>query len=95
MTITDGNKTIKVVAYYSNTGEFSRCKNIAADILVDASYKYDDSIEAYVVNDIDAVIDYVNDWHNLTGDCANAVDADEDRADEIKKRYIDITFCGK
>lgn len=43
-------------------------QDFSADILTDGKAAYDEALDAYLVNDLDYVIDYAKDWQAGTGD---------------------------
>lgn len=49
------------------------------DFFAVGDLQYDDEKEAYIVDDVDYLVDYANDWKNNTGDFA--ID-DSDKGDE-------------
>ena len=87
---TDGNKTAEIEMRYWLGEPRWWSEDISNDILIDPSFRYDKELDTYVVDDIDALVLYAEDWKNGEGDFF----ADQESPDfDPAERDVEVTYC--
>ena len=82
---TDGHRVALIEMQVLNGGILS--PDLSQDILADAITGFSFDYDAYLVNDLDWLVDYANDWLNFKGDFY--YDAQEKRLLTIGWAYLE------
>ena len=70
MLITDGNKVVEI-EIRTLEDDFTRGQDITADLIVDDGWTYNDSIDMWIIGDVDYCISQVRDMMDGKGDWAD------------------------
>lgn len=86
---TDGKKTVEItMAVWLGPNRWWS-PDMTADILEVASFPFDEELGARIVDDVDYIVEYAEDWKNGEGDFY------EERLDpdfDPEKRMVDIVY---
>lgn len=86
---TDGNKTVEIQMMTWDGQNYS--DDMSGEFFEVGGLTYDDAAEAYVVNDVDYLIDYANDYQAGKGDFYNDRIEVEERGEEWTPAKVIVT----